>query len=359
MSEPVDGIGLKRSALSPEILRGRLAEWLRPRLGSTGSVSVSPLWSPGGGVANETFLLDATWTPPSGQERTDGLVLRLAAQQPLHVAWDLEAHAACYQALADVPDVPVPHVHGLEPDPEVLGAAFFVMERIDGDIPRDFPSWAESGFLVDAPPERRRAMWDSAVEVLAALHAVDVARFPFLVRPEGDGLGADLAYWRSYLDRGLAGEPFEPLERALDWVAHHRPAQQPEALSWGDARFCNLVFRDDRVVALLDWDQVSLAGPESDLAWWRVIDPGAHGALEGIGDGNALVRRWEELSGRTVQDLAWHDLYAQTRMGIVLLNLFRGMAAAGQLSDADGRRAGRQHNPAVPALLSRLEELGG
>jgi aminoglycoside phosphotransferase (APT) family kinase protein len=353
------GTKLKRSARDPEQLRVDLAKWLAAHLGAAHGMVLSPLIAPGGGVANETFLFDAAWES-AGRERQEGFVLRLAADEPLHLRWDLDVHARCYQAFADVADVPVPRIHAVEPDPGILGAAFFVMERIEGDIPRDFPSWTEQGFVVDCDPRRRRAMWDSAVEVLAALHRVDVDRFPFL-QPRGgaNGLADDIAYWRSYLDHGEDGEPLDALEHGYEWIAAHMPEPQPTEFAWGDARFCNLVFRDDRVVGVLDWDQVNLAGPETDLAWWRAVDPGALAPPDGIGSGDELVRRWEELSGRTARSLEWHDLYAQFRLGVTLLNLYRNMGTAGRLAPDAARHLARDGNAPAKAVAEHLRQLGG
>jgi aminoglycoside phosphotransferase (APT) family kinase protein len=86
-------------------------------------------------------------------------------------------------------------VYGFEPDPGVLGAPFFVMERIVGLVPADQPPWASEGFVHDAGPAQRRAMWDDAVRVLAALHQTDDAIVPFLLPSPGQsGLEQHLQY---------------------------------------------------------------------------------------------------------------------------------------------------------------------
>jgi len=81
--------------------------------------------------------------------------------------------------------------------------------------------------------------------------------------------------------------------------------------------------------------------------------------LEGIPDGDELVRRWEEHAGRPAQDMAWHDLYAQFRMGVVMLNLFRNMGLAGQLPPDVARHHSREANAAANGLVERLRALGG
>ncbi|HVE29593.1 MAG TPA: phosphotransferase family protein, partial [Mycobacteriales bacterium] len=89
--------------------------------------------------------------------------------------------------------VPVPRPLLLCTDPDVLGAPFYVMERVYGVIARDR---LPDGY---APPPRRAAMTDALVDVLADLHDVDPAAVGLtgFGRPDG------------YLDRQLrrwAGE---------------------------------------------------------------------------------------------------------------------------------------------------------
>ena len=210
----------------------------------------------------------------------------------------------------------------------------------------DAPHWNTAGFVFDATPARRRAMWEDAVRVLAALHQVDSARFPFLVTsPQRSGLGDDLEYWRRSLAMATGQPPHEGLERGYEWLLSHMPVPSPTSFSWGDSRFANVMFRDDRVVAIFDWDTASLAGPEADLAWWRYMD-GPSGALAGIGGPEELVQRWEEHTGRKVQDLAWHDTFTMFRLGVIMRNLFHNMAAEGQLPPEVAVEQGRDSEPA-------------
>jgi aminoglycoside phosphotransferase (APT) family kinase protein len=112
------------------------------------------------------------------------------------------------------------------------------------------------------------------------------------------------------------------------------------------------MFRDDRVVAIFDWDTVSMAGAEADLAWWRFMD-GSSG-LEGIGSGDEVVERWEELTGRRVQDLDWHDVFTTFRLGCVMLRLFAMMGADGVLPPDVAEEQARNSGPAQ-ALAAQLE----
>ena len=330
---------IKGSRRDLELTRTGLGRWLAGPLGAGGAARVSPISTPAGtGVANETLIFDASWSV-GGEERRLPLVARVATDTPLYLDADIETHYRMYEALADAPGVPVPAVYGYEADPAVLGAPFFVMERIEGDIPGDRPHWSESGFVHDADPGQRRRLWESAVGALAALHQVPVERFGFLAAADGaDGLAANLAYWRRYLDWATGDRPLDVLEQGWAYLDAHRPADLPAGLSWGDSRIANVIFRDFRCVGVLDWDTVSLAGPETDLAWWIVMDgPGAE-RLPGIGTPDELVDLWESLTGRRCGDLDYFLVFTAFRLGAILCKLFGQMAASGLLAPSEAAR---------------------
>jgi hypothetical protein len=98
----------------------------------------------------------------------------------------------------------------------------------------------------------------------------------------------------------------------------------------------NMIFRDDRVVAVLDWDMVSLSGAESDLAWWTIMDflytdSAGVARLDGIGSPAATVSAWETAAGRPVRDLSFHLVFAAYRMAAILVRLADLLGEAGVL----------------------------
>jgi len=311
-----------------------LASWVSRRVAGGADVAVTSLETPGGtGVANETILFDATWRG-DGKDQRARLVARLATDSPLYLDADIEQHFQMYAALADEP-VPVPRVLGYEPDVALLGAPFFVMERIDGLVPPDQPHYSEQGWVVDATPTERRRLWEDAVAVMSRLHLVDPAKLGFL-DASGEtgttGLERCLSYWRRYHAWAAAGRSHEALDTAAEWLTANLPAASPTAPAWGDARVCNMIFRDFRCVAVLDWDTVSLAGGESDVAWWILMDRGAADRLPGIGTFDELVDQWEAHTGWQARDLHYHLVFAAYRLAAILMRLFAQMAGRGLMA---------------------------
>jgi aminoglycoside phosphotransferase (APT) family kinase protein len=289
------------------------------------------------GVANETLMCDATWTE-GGALRRGGYVVRVNSPDFLYKDVDLEVHANMYRALADEPGIPVPRVVGSSTDRSPLGEAFFVMERLEGEVPSDTPPFHTVGFVYDMTPTERETLWRNAVEVMARLHGVDAAKLPFLQRPHlgGNGLEQDLGYWLGYGEWAMRGREHSVIDAAADWVRTNTPAAPVTGLAWGDSRIPNIMFRNLEVVAVFDWDMVCLAGPESDLAWWTVMDyTNTDGAgierLPGIGSPVETVRLWQELTGRDVPDMSFHLVYAAYRLAVILVRLGDLFAEMGAL----------------------------
>jgi aminoglycoside phosphotransferase (APT) family kinase protein len=279
------------------------------------------------GVANETLMCEAVWNE-GGQRRTGGYVVRVNSPDFLYKDVDLEVHANMYRVLWDEPGVPVPRVVGSESDTSLLGEPFFVMERLEGLVPADTPPFHVTGWVRDLPPADRAVLWQGAVEVMARLHQVDTARLAFLDRPHlgRTGLEQDFAYWLDYRDWAVRGREVPVIDAAVDWLRANAPVSPPPGLAWGDSRMPNVMYRDRRVVAVFDWDMVSLAGAESDLAWWTVMDytnteAAGIARLEGIGSPVEMVRRWEELVGRKAENLWFHLVYAAYRLAVILVRL--------------------------------------
>src|SRR5690606_8522169 len=98
----------------------------------------------------------------------------------------------------------------------------------------------------------------------------------------------------------------------------------------GDARIGNMIFRDRRCVAVLDWEMATLGPPEMDLGWFLLLD--RHHS-EGIGvprlaglPGPAeTVARYEERLGRRVAHLAFWELFAAWRFAVILRRVAQQM----------------------------------
>jgi aminoglycoside phosphotransferase (APT) family kinase protein len=319
--------------------RERLRGWFAAQLPRAEALSLSELAGPGAtGFSNDTLLFDLDWRE-DGRERRRALVVRI---EPGGVRvfphYDLRQQFRVLRALART-DVPVPEALWYEGDPAVLGAPFYVMERVAGRIPSDTPPYHAGGWLAEIEPGSRARLWWSGIETLARIHRLDW-RSLGVVADAGPGaspLRAQLEDYRKFLDWAAGGRRHPASEAGLAWLEAHAPGPpEPRALCWGDARLGNMVFRDGRCVAVLDWEMVTLGNPAQDLAWWLFFDD-HHGPgcgtprLAGLPGAAETVARYEELAGRPVQHLAYYDVFAAFRFSVIMIRVAAQLADAGLL----------------------------
>lgn len=343
---------LKEQTQARERVRRGLESWMRERLGDRGAKIVALRTPSGTGVANETLLFELARTTGSAAAATEGFVARLAAPDPLYLDDDLSVHYRMYETLMDFPSVPTPRVVGYEGDPGRIGAPFFVMEKIEGEIPTDTPLWSAEGFVARAEPAQRRALWERTVRLLAEFHRLPSQRFAFLRSgATASGTGDCLDHWMRSLRWAEPAEPIPLVRECEEWLLAAVPDHT--ALSWGDSRLPNVIYRDFVPVGLLDWDLVSLAGPQADLAWWMLMDPTGDAPLDGIGTAGDLVALWEECTGQRVTDLRWYLAFGAYRMAAIFAKLFSLMVARGQMAQDAARAflASGQHVRWIAGLL--------
>jgi aminoglycoside phosphotransferase (APT) family kinase protein len=182
-------------------------------------------------------------------------------------------------------------------------------------------------------------MWRHAVEVMARIHQVDVSKVSFLRQPRrgSSGLEQLLRYWLEFSDWAAAGSKHPIVEQTERWLLENLPEYRPTGLAWGDARVGNMIFREGRCVAVLDWEMVSLAGAESDLAWWSILDQAYSTGmgvprLAGFGTPRETIALWENCSGRRARDMDYHMVFAAFRGAVVVVRLAELLRRSGLLT---------------------------
>ena len=309
-----------------------LQRWLAGRTpGAEDLVVENVVAPPSSGFSNETLLFDARWTE-AGRARTAALVARVEATGfQIFPEYDVEKQARVLALVAAKTAVPVPRVFGYEADESLLGAPFFVMERVAGEIPPDAPTYHVAGWMTEIAPAERTRVWWSGVEAMARVHAVDGAtpEFAFLAAP---GAGADplerqLDEYERFVAWATDGRGHPLCERALAWLRERRPrGQAPLRLCWGDSRIGNQIFRDGRCVAVLDWEMATLADPQQDLAWWLFFDRHHSEScevprLEGLPSREETIARWESLTGLRAGDADYYEAFAALRFSVIMIRV--------------------------------------
>lgn len=339
-----------------QVLQHRLALWLKTHHRIAGDVQVTDLHPAAGGFSNVTLLGSVQWLHGAGSEAQD-IVLRL--QAPAGGVFEQADVARQYQTLQRLQGsgIPVPALLGLQTDATTLGAPFYVMHRVPGQVPNENPLYHLEGWFHDLDEPALRAHWFSGIDTLAAISRVDWRARGFgelLPRPGTTPLAHHLQHYHRHLQwaESLA-QPYPQLHAAHRWLLAHQPANEPVALCWGDAKLGNCVFSKGRVVAALDWEMVALSNPVDDLAWWLVLDESlctGYGLprLHGLPSREVSVSRWQTASGHSARDLPYYEVFAAWRFAILMarigtLFMQRGLAPRESAMDVDNGGANLLH----------------
>jgi len=229
----------------------RLGPWLGAHVPGAGSTLSARHLS--GGKSNLTYEVsdgDSTW-----------IVRRPPLGHVLATAHDMAREYRVMTALHDTA-VPVPRTYALCEDTEVIGAPFYVMERIDG-LP-----YRKAAELEPLGPERTRAISERLVDTLGALHRIDPAEVGLadFGRPEGY-LARQVARWKKQLDASYNRDlPDADALHAL--LEASVPLPSPPGIVHGDYRLDNVLTdpQTDQILAVVDWEMSTLGDPISDVA---------------------------------------------------------------------------------------------
>ncbi|HRE01432.1 MAG TPA: phosphotransferase family protein [Ilumatobacteraceae bacterium] len=347
----------------PAVTELQLARFLQASRPEMSNVSVSLLPSPRStGFSSETLLFDATYTDPAGAVMVAPCVARIRpADYTLYQDHDLESQWRVIDALSRHTDVPVPRILAHDAiEGTWLGQQCFVMDRIDGAAAADLPPYTVKGWLKDSSAAEQRQVYVGGLEVLAGVHAADWRGLGlgFLQESTANpvGLQQQLEHDERFLGWVTAGREFPELQRASAWLRANLPDDGELLLSWGDARLGNMLFRDHRPVAVLDWEMVTLAAPGADLGWWLVFNL-IHSvgidrpSLPGIPTDDEAVGIYESVAGRTVTDLIFYEVRAALRAALLLIRFSDAMVENGSLPP---EAAARPYTPAVKTLTYLL-----
>ena len=288
-------------------------------------LSATPI---GDGHSNVTFSMST------------GVVLRRPPRGPLPPsAHDVLREARLLRALAATA-VRSPEVLAVCEDPGVIGAPFYVMERIAGDVLTDSVPAA-----LDTPEQHGRIA-DELIDALVELHATDWDRAGL------DGFGKPTGYLERQLRRfnGLwehnRTRELPQFEQIGGWLASRIPESLPATIVHGDYRLGNTMFAAGapaRLIAIFDWEMATIGDPLADVGYMLMhwTEPGdARGKFNlnnvtlrpGFPTRAELTARYEERSGRSVGALDWYVTLALWKAVVFMEGNYK-RALAGSTDD--------------------------
>ncbi len=312
----------------------QLAPWLSARLPGNPPVEIGDVTEPAQGFSSRTVLFTARW--PGGERP---LVARIQRDVAVPMLADVFHQYRVMHAIAAHSRVLVPNIDFAESDPSVLGAPFFLMDRIDGRVPPDFPSYHAQGWLADLPTAERTRLWWNGIEEMARLHRIDWRCFAFLADSTATPPGAVFYLDRfvgNWFDWARDGRSFPVISEALAYLRAHAPAASQSGLVWNDARLGNTMYAADgiEVASLFDFEVATLGPPEVDLAHWVYLDEVFSDnfgvpRIDGLPRGSEAVAGFERIYGRAIPQFSYYMAVAALKILILSVRQYGNDKAMG------------------------------
>lgn len=217
-------------------------------------------------------------------------------------------------------------------DESILGAPFYVMERVRGIVlRRELPAG------LDITPQVARRLSESFIDNLAALHMLDYGAL---------GL-ADLGKPQGYMERQIKGwteryygsktHELPQVEKIAEWLKQRMPSHSGAALIHNDYKYDNMLLDFDdltRIVAVLDWEMCTLGDPLSDLGtalayWVQANDPSdvlparwGPTSLPGSLTRMQLLERYQAKTGHNVSNIVFYYVFALFKTAVIIQQIY-------------------------------------
>ena len=302
-----------------------------------------------GGQSNPTYLVEGRTARYVLRRKPPGRLLKSAHA----VDREFRVISALYAA-----DFPVPRPVVLCEDDAVIGTAFYIMEYVDGRIFWDLD-------LPGLDPGQRSAIYDDVNAVIARLHSCDFVAM---------GLG-DFGSAGNYVERQVArwsGQyrasetlSIPAMDRLIEWLPEHVPADESSSIVHGDFRLDNMILHpsEPRVIAVLDWELSTIGHPLADFTYhlmaWQMpeIGIGSTGLRDkdlaglGIPDADAYTALYCERTGRAggIRHRDFYSAFNFFRLAAILQGI------VGRVRDGT---AASRHAAKAAAAVMPLAELG-
>lgn len=238
-----------------------------------------------------------------------------------------------YHVLSEIHSVyPAPQPVLYCADESVIGAPFYLMERVRGIVlRRNLPA----GF--NLPPDTARRLSEAFIDNLALLHNLDYSAIGLasLGKPQGY-LERQVKGWIERYD-GSKTDELPEIAQMTDWLTARMPAQSGSTLVHNDYKYDNMVLDADditRIKAVLDWEMCTLGDPLTDLGtalayWVNVDDPPdlqmvrwGPTAIPGSLSRAELLERYSRQTGRDVSNIVFYYVFALFKVAVIIQQIY-------------------------------------
>lgn len=213
-------------------------------------------------------------------------------------------------------------------DTSIIGAPFYIMERVKGMILR-------SGKKVDFSRQDSRILAENFIHNLAKLHKIDVNETNLIELGKPDGyMKRQVEGWISRYRKSQTDD-IRDMDEVMEWFPNNIPESHYTSFIHNDYKYDNIVLSADdptMIKAVLDWEMSTVGDPLSDLATTLAYttestDPeplrmfGIR-SFEGIMSRDEMVRRYEAASGIKTDNMVFHFAFATFKLGVICQQIY-------------------------------------
>jgi aminoglycoside phosphotransferase (APT) family kinase protein len=297
----------------------RLRAFLESQIPEATEIMIAALERRPGGASRESWAFDVSWKE-HGRELSRKCILRRDPPASLLESdkTDRSFEFRVIKAMESRP-VPAPKAYWLDQEGRWLERPSMIMERVSGQ-PTPLPTYPAAG-----DPVIRQRLAPQFVEILAHIHQSDwnALGLSFLGTPERGTNAAErqVALWEgTYRTNQL--EPVPILDAAFRWLRRNLPSTDQITLVHGDYRSGNYLYDNTgRITAMLDWELSHLGDPMEDLGWACMKFWSGGGLAVGLMPREELYRRYEELTGTSVDHrrVFFYEVLGNAKMATISL----------------------------------------
>ena len=217
-------------------------------------------------------------------------------------------------------------------DERIIGAPFYIMERVEGIILR-----GDGGFAKNLSEKTIYKIAESLIDTMVELHSLDY---------EEVGLG-DLGRPKGYTERQIVGwtkryfnaktDEHEEVEKVAQWLNENIPAASGASIIHNDYKHDNVVLDANdltNIIAILDWEMCTVGDPLMDfgtsLAYWsNHTDPPLlklsfpnPSMLKGNPSRSELLAMYEQKSRRKIDQPIFYYVYGLFKLAVIVQQIY-------------------------------------
>ncbi len=215
-------------------------------------------------------------------------------------------------------------------DSSIIGASFYIMERIKGVILR--PSTVKD---IDLSPDEMKSISKSVVDNLVALHAIDIQKTNLiqLGKPEGY-IHRQVEGWTKRYEVAQT-DKIQAMESLSRWLTQHQPPDSTPAFLHNDYKYDNIVLNQSnlsKITGVLDWEMSTVGDPWMDLgaslAYWAEKNDDDLAKVFNISwlPGNLtrkeVVERYQLKSGRAISNPLFYYVFGLYKNAVIAQQIY-------------------------------------